>query len=69
MANAERKNWMKYNFDWIIDRNGTNSLKYDFKAEHGKPEDVLPLWVADMDFQVAPEILEKLSAEIGRAHV
>ena len=64
MANAERKNWMKYNFDRIIDRNGTNSLKYDFKAEHGKPEDVLPLWVADMDFQVAPEILEKLSAAV-----
>ena len=44
---------MKYYFDQIIDRRGTSCLKYDFAVERGKREDVLPLWVADMDFRVA----------------
>ena len=39
-------------FDTVIDRTHTNSLKYDFAVQRGKPKDVLPLWVADMDFQV-----------------
>ncbi|HEY5584721.1 MAG TPA: MalY/PatB family protein [Ruminiclostridium sp.] len=47
---------MKYNFDEIIDRRDTNSLKYDFANSHGKPEDVIPLWVADMDFRTPPEV-------------
>ncbi len=47
---------MKYDFDTVIDRNHTNCLKYDFKTERGMEEDVLPLWVADMDFQTLPEI-------------
>lgn len=51
---------MSYDFDRVIDRKGTYSLKYDFAREHGKREDVLPMWVADMDFQTAPEILERL---------
>ena len=51
---------MRFDFDRIIDRRGTNSLKYDFARERGKREDVLPLWVADMDFQTAPPILERL---------
>ncbi len=51
---------MKYDFDQIIDRKNTNSLKYDFARERGMREDALPLWVADMDFQTAPEILERL---------
>ncbi|MCI6887653.1 MAG: pyridoxal phosphate-dependent aminotransferase [Lachnospiraceae bacterium] len=51
---------MKYDFDTVIDRRGTNSLKYDCAKERGKREDVLPLWVADMDFRTAPEILERL---------
>ncbi len=45
---------MKYNFDQIIDRNNTWSIKHDLKKENNKPEDVLPLWVADMDF-VSPK--------------
>lgn len=49
-----------YNFDTIIDRKGTNSLKYDFAKEFGKPETVLPLWVADMDFQIPPEAKDAL---------
>lgn len=49
-----------FDFDTVIDRRGTNSLKYDFAKERGKAEDVLPLWVADMDFKTAPAILDKL---------
>ena len=51
---------MKYNFDTIIDRHNTNSLKYDCAEEWGVPEDVLPMWVADMDFQTAPEIRDAM---------
>ena len=41
---------MKYNFDKVVERRGTNCIKYDFVVERGLPADVLPLWVADMDF-------------------
>lgn len=50
---------MAYEFDKIIDRKGTNCLKYDFARERGHSEEELPLWVADMDFQTAPEIVEQ----------
>ena len=48
------------NFNLVIDRRNTNCLKYDFAVRRGKPENVLPLWVADMDFKVAPEIVEAI---------
>ena len=51
---------MKYDFDKEIDRRGRNCLKYDFAAERGKPEGLLPLWVADMDLPVAEEIRQAL---------
>ena len=54
---------MSYNFDEIIDRRNTDCLKYDFAVERGKPADVLPLWVADMDFRTAPHIIEKAVAD------
>lgn len=47
-------------FDTVIDRKGTRSLKYDFAVRRGKPRDVLPLWVADMDFQTSSYITEAL---------
>lgn len=47
-------------FDTVIDRKGTRSLKYDFAVRRGKPENVLPLWVADMDFQTSSYITEAL---------
>ena len=40
---------MKYNFDLPVNRRGTYSLKWDV------PENELPMWVADMDFETAPE--------------
>lgn len=56
---------MKYDFDSIVERRGTNCLKYDFARERGKREDVLPLWVADMDFQTAPEIQRRLHEAVS----
>lgn len=51
---------MSYNFDEIINRKNTNSIKYDFAVERGKPDDVLPLWVADMDFRTPDVVIEAL---------
>ena len=47
-------------FDRQIDRRGTGSLKYDFAVERGKPADVLPLWVADMDFSAPQPVFNAL---------
>ena len=52
---------MSYSFDTVIERRGTDSIKYDFAAKRGLPEDVLPLWVADMDFPSPPEVLDALA--------
>lgn len=54
---------MKYDFDEIIDRRNTDCLKYDFAVERGMPADILPLWVADMDFRTAPGIIERAVAD------
>ena len=51
-------------WDEIIERRGTNSLKYDFAAQRGKPDDVLPLWVADMDFRTSPAVLSALKQAV-----
>lgn len=58
---------MAFNFDEIIDRTNTNSMKYDFTRERGKPDGILPLWVADMDFRTPPIVVEALkkSSEHG----
>lgn len=56
---------MKYDFNKIINRNNTKSLKYDFAKERNMPEDLLPLWVADMDFQTSPEIIEALNKAVS----
>jgi cystathionine beta-lyase len=45
-----------YNFDEIIDRRSTDSVKWDLSTDR----DVLPMWVADMDFKTAPEITEAI---------
>ncbi|MBQ9768493.1 MAG: pyridoxal phosphate-dependent aminotransferase [Lachnospiraceae bacterium] len=47
-------------FDTIVDRRNTYSLKYDFAKRRNMPEDLLPLWVADMDFKVSSYIQEAL---------
>ena len=50
-------------FDTVIDRRNTKSLKYDFAGERGMPEDLLPLWVADMDFKTSSYIQEALTRQ------
>ena len=53
-----------YNFDEIIDRKNTSSLKYDFGIERKGREDLIPLWVADMDFKLPDEVIEDLHKRI-----
>ena len=53
---------MSINFDEIIDRRGTSCLKYDFAVERGYPKDVLPFWVADMDFRAPVPVIDALTA-------
>ena len=48
-------------FDTIIDRKNTDCLKYDFAKRRGMPEDVLPLWVADMDFKTSSYVEDALA--------
>lgn len=57
---------MKYDFDRIINRKNTNSIKYDFMEEFHKPKDIMSLWVADMDFQVADVIMERLNQVVAQ---
>lgn len=52
-------------FDRLTDRRGTDCLKYDFAAERGYPAEVLPFWVADMDFP-APEPVVKALEQRAR---
>lgn len=52
---------MKYDFDTIISRRGTNSYKWDTPEE----ENVLPMWVADMDFRTAPAIIDALQKRVA----
>lgn len=49
-----------FNFDEPVDRRNTDCLKYDFAKRKGMPEDVLPLWVADMDFKTSSYIEDVL---------
>ncbi len=50
----------KYNFDEIVPREGTNCLKYDAREMFFKSKDVLPLWVADMDFKTPDFIVDAI---------
>ena len=55
------------NFDEVINRKGTDCLKYDFAARRGMPEDVLPLWIADMDFKTSSYIEDAVIARTKHA--
>ena len=52
------------NFDEVINRKDTDCLKYDFALRRGLPEDVLPLWVADMDFKTSSYIEDALKKRV-----
>ncbi|MFW6290251.1 MAG: MalY/PatB family protein [Mariniphaga sp.] len=49
-----------YDFDEIIPREGTNSIKYDAREKYFKKQDILPLWVADTDFKTPDFISEAI---------
>ena len=53
-----------YDFDKAVDRRKTSCLKYDFGMERKGRDDLLPLWVADMDFQLPEEILADFRSRI-----
>jgi len=55
---------MQYDFDTPIDRTHTWSIKHDFKKENGKADDILPLWVADMDFRSPDSVVEALKQAV-----
>ncbi len=51
---------MAFNFDEVIGRKNTDSIKYDLIERLGMPDDILPLWVADMDFKAPDCVINKL---------
>nr|WP_321454013.1 MalY/PatB family protein [uncultured Carboxylicivirga sp.] len=51
---------MTYNFDEVVNRKGSNSYKWDTNRNN----EVLPMWVADMDFKTAPPIIEALTQRV-----
>ena len=53
-----------YDFDKVIDRTGTSCLKYDFGPERKGRDDLLPLWVADMDFSTPVEITDAIKKRV-----
>lgn len=52
-------------FDTRIDRRNTDCLKYDFAKKRGMAEDLLPLWIADMDFRISSYIQDALDRRIA----
>ena len=56
---------MNYNFDEVIDRRGTCSEKVDGMVNVWGKSDLIPMWVADMDFATPPFILEAILLVFG----
>ena len=50
-------------FDKVVDRKNTSCLKYDVAVKRGMPADILPLWVADMDFKTSSYIQDAVAAQ------
>ena len=51
---------MKYDFDRMVNRYGTDCYKWDMIIKRKLDPNTLPLWVADMDFETVPEVKERL---------
>ncbi len=49
-----------YNFDKLVDRKGTECIKWDLVGKVYGSDDVIPLWIADMDFEILPELQEAM---------
>ena len=52
---------MKCDFDNIIDRRGSGCIKWDFMSKYFQADDMVPMWVADMDFKAPPEVVAAVS--------
>lgn len=55
-----------FNFDKKINRRGSNSIKWDGNGERFGKEDVIPMWIADMDFEISPYIQEEFQKILDR---
>ena len=55
---------MNYNFDEIINRKGTDSVKWDAVEGRWGRNDLIPMWVADMDFRTAPFVIDALKKRL-----
>ena len=55
---------LKYNFDQVVNRKGSNSVKWDNLKEVYGTEDILPMWIADMDFKAPDEVIEALLVKL-----
>lgn len=55
----------KFNFDEIINRKNTYSLKWDFNKERNHDEDELSMWVADMDFKLPDDVINPLISKVN----
>ena len=53
---------MRYDFDQVVDRSKNLSAKYDERVKKFGTDDVIPLWIADMDFKTAQPIIDALKA-------
>ncbi len=51
---------MHHDFDRVLDRRGTHSLKWDYCGRTFGLDDVIPMWVADMDFEAPPAVVEAI---------
>jgi cysteine-S-conjugate beta-lyase len=54
---------MEYNFDKIVDRGGTDSVKYDLRFAMFGTDKVIPLWVADMDFRAPENVINTIAQQ------
>lgn len=57
---------MKYDFNKRVNRKHNNSAKWDEMGKNFISNDLLPMWVADMDFETAPEILEAMQEKLNQ---
>ena len=53
---------MQYDFDQVVDRSKNLSAKYDERVKKFGTDDVIPLWIADMDFRTAQPVIDALRA-------
>ena len=54
---------IKYDFDKVVDRSKNRAAKYDERIKNFGTDDVIPLWIADMDFPTAQPIIDACTAK------